>query len=170
MWDQILAWLVIILPALFGLLIELVSKDVREHRFWKVAVVVFGIGLSLLTFYQIHRADKKADADRTNATIETSQRVSKQVTESVTRALKEQYASTINGLQLQISHLQSMLSTQGKDVAVIKGSNIVSGKQPVKVEISNPGLLSGSNVAPTQFHASMMSTTPNPQFGKLAYG
>src|SRR5208283_3636534 len=30
------------------------------------------------------------------------------------------------------------LSTQGKDVNVIKSSNIVTGKNPIKVELANP--------------------------------
>ena len=58
MGDQILSWAVVILPTLFALGIEVVSKEIKEHPYWRAAVLTFGLGLSVLTGLQIHRADK----------------------------------------------------------------------------------------------------------------
>jgi hypothetical protein len=42
-----------------------------------------------------------------------------------------------NTLQSQVFSLESQLSEQSKNVDIIKRSNIVTGKNPVRVEITN---------------------------------
>jgi hypothetical protein len=130
MFDRLLAWLVILLPTLFALSIELVSKEIKEHPYWRFGVAIFGIGLSGLTWFQISRADKLATAERQAVTAEVSENVRKTVT--------EQYERTVTEQRLENDELKKALAAQGKDVSVIKSSNIVTGKKPVKVEITNP--------------------------------
>jgi hypothetical protein len=137
MLDQILAWAVVVLPTVFAVGIEVVSKEIKEHPYWRVGVIVFGIGLSSLTWFQMSRANKEAFFERQTAVEETSQRVSASVSESVTKAVTQQYQGMIAGQEKQISDLQSQLSAQGKKVDVISGSNIVTGKTPVRVELAN---------------------------------
>jgi hypothetical protein len=146
MVDHLLGWLVIILPTLFALGIEVVSKEIKEHPGWRIGVIIFGVGLSALTWFQMSRTNKANNVDRENAIVETSKRVSAAVSESVTKAVGEQYKQTIADLHSQIGTLQSQLSEQGKNVNTIKSSNIVTGKKPVKVEVMNP---SGGNAPPS---------------------
>src|SRR5580700_154137 len=58
MFDQILTVLVVLLPTLFAVVLEAVNKEIKEHPYWKIGVLAFGIGLSALTWLQISRADK----------------------------------------------------------------------------------------------------------------
>lgn len=138
MIDTVLAAAVVLLPTLFAVGIEVASKEIKQHPYWRVGVLLFGVGLSGLTWVQMSRATKAAAKDREAAILETSQRVSTDVSKSVTQAVTGQYASLISSLNQQIGTLEQKLAAQGKDVATIKGSNIVSGKGPVKVEVINP--------------------------------
>jgi arginine exporter protein ArgO len=76
MGDQILAVAVVLLPTLFAVGIEGVSKEIKQHPYWRRIVFTFGIGLSVLTWFQMSRANKTATIDRQNAIVETSKRVS----------------------------------------------------------------------------------------------
>jgi hypothetical protein len=169
MWDQVLSLMVVILPTLFAIGIEVVPEKIKKHLYWPIGVVAFGVGLSVLTGFQMFRANKIAAADRQSAIVETSQRVSESVSESVsrsvTKSVSEQYTQTINGLQLQIGTLEAQLTAQGRKVDVIRGSNIVTGKEPIKVEVTNqpPGAPAGPAV-----RVSRMFVTPRPQYGKMA--
>src|SRR5712692_4616018 len=171
MFDQVLGWLVVILPTLFAFGIELVSKEIKQHPYWRVGVIVCGLGLSTLAWFQMSRANRAARADRESAIVDTSKRVSAAVSESVsksvTKAVSEQYTQTINGLHSEIGSLQAQLAAQGKKVDVIEGSNIVTGKKPVRVEIANPNSLP-TGESPLDIHASAMPAPPNPQYGKNA--
>jgi len=135
--DQVLAVAVVLLPTLFAVGIEVVSKEIKQHPYWRVAVLAFGIGLSALTWFQMSRANKIASTDRQAAIVETSKQVSAAVSESVTKAVTKQYQDVVADQKKQISDLQAQVAAQGKDVSVIKGSNIVTGKNPIKVEIAN---------------------------------
>jgi hypothetical protein len=64
MLDQILTVLVVILPTLFAVLLEAVSKEIKEHPYWRIGVLTFGIGLSALTWIQISRADRIHDNEQ----------------------------------------------------------------------------------------------------------
>jgi hypothetical protein len=170
-FDQILAVSVVILPTLFAVFIEVTSKKIKERQYWKNAVRAFGVGLSAVTWFQMSRAGRTANIDRQNAIVETSERVSAKVSESVsksvTHAVSEQYTQTINSLQTQIGTLQSQLTTQGKKVDVIQESDIVTGKKPVKVEITN-GSPPGNPTGQPAVRVSRVFVTPRPEYGKLA--
>src|SRR5216684_61281 len=102
MLNQVLAVLVILLPTLFAVVLEVVSKEIKENAYWRVGVLAFGMGLSALTWFQVSRATKAADADRQNAIVETSQRVSAEVSKSVTQAVTNQYANMVASQKKQI--------------------------------------------------------------------
>ncbi len=171
MLDQLLACIVVILPTLFALGIEAVSKEIKEHPYWRIGVIAFGVGLSALTWFQMSQANEAARADREAAVVDTSKRVSaavsESVTQSVTKAVSEQYTQTINSLHAEIGSLQVQLAAQDKKVDVIQGSNIVTGKKPIRVEIANPGVLP-TGEPPLSIHASAMPVVPNLQYGKNA--
>jgi len=171
MVDQVLAVAVVLLPTLFAVGIEMVSKEIKEHLYWRIVVLTFGVGLSVLTWFQMSRANKAASIDRGNAIVETSEKVSAKVSESVsksvTKSVSDQYTQTINSLQLQIGSLQGQLAVQGKNVDAIKGSNIVTGKLPIRVELANPGVLP-SGEAPPKIVVSAMPADARPQIGKHA--
>jgi hypothetical protein len=139
MLDQILSWMVVILPTLFAVGIEIVSRGIKERPYWRVAVIAFGLGLSSLTWLQMSRANKAASIDRQTAIIETSRQVSAEVSKSVTKTVTDQYANLVADQKRQIGELQHQIALQGKDVSAIKSSDIVSGKHPVKVEVTNEG-------------------------------
>ena len=61
----------------------------------------------------------------------------------------------ISEQKTQIANLEAELKMQGRNLSEIKGSNIVSGKKPIKVEVTNPSatatppapILSGIRIA-----------------------
>ena len=167
-----LEWIVIVLPTLFAVSIEILTRSMREHTLYRLGVIFFGIGLSALTWFQISRAHRTASAEQENAIVETSKRVSAEVSasvsESVTKSVSEQYTQTINGLQRQIGTLQSQLAAQGKKVDVIQGSNIVTGKNPIRVEIANPSAFP-TGAPPLDVHATVMPVQPDSRHGKNAF-
>ena len=166
-----LEYLIVILPFVFGLSIEIISKNVRERPYYRGAVILFGLVLSALTWFQMSRARKASSIERDSAVVETSKRVSAEVSESVsrsvTKSVSEQYTQTVNRLQAQIGSLHAQLAAQGKKVDVIQGSNIVTGKKPVRVEIENPSALPTGEPR-LDIHVSAMPGIPNPQYGKNA--
>jgi len=142
MSETILEWVVIVLPTLFAIAVEVIDEEYRkDNRRWRIGVISFGIVISVLTGIQVSHAHRVANRERQEAILETSTRVSSSVSESVTQnvtqALKSQYESTISDLRGQIATLQTDLAKQGRKVDVISSSDIVSGKQPIKVEMVN---------------------------------
>jgi len=108
----------------------------------------YGLGASLilyggLVWWQQSRAIREASKDRETAITDTSKKVAADVTKAVT----EQYSQMIADQKSRIGELQGQLSEQTKDLRVIKGSNIVTGKQPFKVEVTN-GSQTASPAAP----------------------
>jgi hypothetical protein len=168
MFDQMLEWIVVVLPTLGSLGLALIDEKFRKDRALRWSLIAFGILVSALTWIQMSRAHGAAEKERQAAIVETSKQVSAQVSESVsnsvTRAVSDQYTSTINNLQRQIGTLQTQLAAQGKNVEAIKGSDIVTGKQPIKVEVTNQA---GGAASPT-IRVSRMPVTTRPEFGKMA--
>ena len=76
MVDQILAVSVVLLPTLFAVGIEVVSKEIKEHLNWRIAVLGFGVGLSVLTWFQMSRAANNARKDQEDAIKTTATKVS----------------------------------------------------------------------------------------------
>jgi hypothetical protein len=134
MLDHLLAWVVVIAPTFFALGLEVIDERIRRHFYWRIGVIVFGLSLSGLTWWQ----QSREILARENAVRETSQQVAAETSKQVTKAVTEQYSQMVADQKRQITELQNQLSAQGKDVSVIKGSNIVTGKNPVRVEVINP--------------------------------
>jgi hypothetical protein len=120
-WETLLEWVVIIAPTLFALGIEVIDEKKRkDNEAWRIGVVMFGVALSALTWFQISHAHKAAAKEQEHAIEETSERVSERVSESVsksvTKSVSEQYENTIKDLNGQIGTLESHLAVQGKQI------------------------------------------------------
>lgn len=55
--DTVLAIAVILLPAIFGIVVEAAPKGTRDNGYWRAAVIVFGVCLTGLTGFQVYRAN-----------------------------------------------------------------------------------------------------------------
>jgi CxxC motif-containing protein len=142
--DQILSWMLIILQVAFGFILILVpakQEDLKRHMRWRYALGGLLIAFGVFTWIQQSRALKASIADREKAITETSERVSIKVaadtSASVTKTVTELYSQMIAQQKSQISDLQAQVKAQGSDVKAIKGSDFISGKNPIKVEVTN---------------------------------
>ena len=137
MVDQILAFVVVMAPTIFAIGIEVIDKQTRETTKWRVGIIAFGVALSGLTLWQ-QTSERHASAkDRETAVKETSKQVAAETSKQVTAAVTEQFKQTIADQTNQITDLKKQLAAQSKDVGVIKSSNIVTGRNPIKVEVTN---------------------------------
>lgn len=139
MFDLVLSWIVVVLPTLGSLGLALLDEKIRKDRRLCFGLIGFGIVVSALTWIQMSRATRMAQADQRAAIQDTSRSVSESVSKTVSDALKQQYQTTIADLQRQIGTLQAELARQGKKVDVISGSNVITGKKPIPVQITNSG-------------------------------
>jgi hypothetical protein len=142
--DQILSWLVLVVPVALGLVLILVPakhEDEKRHMRWRYILGVSLIIYGGLTWVQQSRATKNSAKERESAIRETSERVASETSAKVTKLVGEEYQAMITDLSGQIQVLKQQLSAQAKDVGIIKGSNIVTGKNPIKVEVTNQGLV-----------------------------
>jgi hypothetical protein len=141
MLDQILSWMVIFMPfaiSIVPIFIPARHEDEKAHMRWRWILVAFGVLFSILAWWQQSRSIRAAAKDRQLAIMETSKQVAAETSRQVTKAVTEQYSELIADQKSKISDLQTQLAAQGRDVSVIKGSNIVTGKNPMKVEVINP--------------------------------
>lgn len=149
--DQILSWPVLVVPVALGLIVILVPakhEDEKGHMRWRF---VLGISLILyggLSWWQQSRATKASVKDRESAIQETAQTVAAATSASVTKTVTQLYSGMISDQKTQIAQLQSQLAEQGKKVDVISNSNIVTGKSPIKVEVTNPSAPVEGDVQP----------------------
>lgn len=114
-------------------MLELVDEKIRKHPFWKYGVVVFGIILSAATWWQMSRQEAAASIEQERAI----ERVASETSQRVTKTVSQEYQAMITDLTSQIQSLKQQLIAQAKDVGVIKQSPIVTGKNPIKVEVTN---------------------------------
>ncbi|HEV2489795.1 MAG TPA: hypothetical protein VGT03_08300 [Candidatus Acidoferrales bacterium] len=164
MLDRMLMFAVVIGPTLFAISVELMSEGVRKHWLWRYVVIIFGLSLSALTLWQISRQETSANIAQESAI----ERVASETSQKVTQTISEQYKGIVSNLTDQIGTLKGQLASQAKDLSVIKGSNIVTGKKPVKVEVTNPTAPSSGEI-PLDVHVSKLrEATPIPQYGKNA--
>jgi hypothetical protein len=149
MVDQILSWLISVIPVALGLVVMLVpakSEDQKRHMMWRYILGLSLIAYGGLSWWQQFRLAKASVADREKAIKDTSQQVAAATSASVTQTVTNLYSQMISDLNSRIAQLQSQLAAQGKDVSAIKGSNIVSGKRPIKVLVTNPSETPGPSV------------------------
>jgi hypothetical protein len=114
--------------------------SVLEFKGWK-RITLVGVFLVLGVGEVV--AIRQADTAHVREIKDTAQQVaaetSTRVSADVTKAVTEQYKQIVSDQQKKIDLLQAKLDEQAKDVKIIKGSNIVTGKKPVPVEVMNPG-------------------------------
>ena len=137
MLDSVLAWLVLVIPVGLGLVVMLVPEKHEDRKGYTRWRYILGASLILyggLCWWQQSRSTKSAFKDRQEAIQQTST----QVTGAVTKAVSDQYQAVVKNLTNQIGVLKGQLASQSKDLSLIKGSNIVTGRKPVKVEVTNP--------------------------------
>ena len=120
-FDKILELLVVVVLVALGFIVILVPakrEDPKRHILWRFALGACLIAYGGLTWWQQSRAKRIANKERESAIEETSANVSANVTK------------VISDQKQEIADLKKQLSAQGKDVAVIRNSNIVTGKAP----------------------------------------
>lgn len=169
MLDIFLNWFVIAIPFLVTVgATVLTLKLPHERHYWKFvgAAIVVGLGFSGIAYWQQVRSMGQARVDQDKAIRDTADRVAKKTTDNVTEALGNQYGSIIKEMTGQNESLRSQLTEQGKKVDKISGSDIVSGKNPLRVEVTNPQGVSGE--PSLSVHTSEMRITPDPSLGHNA--
>jgi hypothetical protein len=129
-----LDFLAVVLPTAFAFLVEILEDKHRQHRYWRKGVIALGFGISVLTVLQQWNARREAKADREAAVAQTITRT----TQSVSDALKREYGPKVVALQGKVDDLTKKVEDQGRGVDEIRGSNIVTGKTPIRVELANP--------------------------------
>lgn len=125
MFSDILSWLVIALPVALGVLPFLIPQKEANplmRKEWKIFFAFIAVAYSGIVLWQQKLTSEAAIRDRNTAIQETG----------------KLYKVTIDNLNSRIQGLESQLTEQGENVEVIKRSNIVTGKNPVKVEVTNP--------------------------------
>src|SRR6266481_3620544 len=120
-------------------------KDQRLIR-WVAAIALLLIGIGAFAADKIQKVQERDERER--AVKETSKEVAAETAKQVTRAVTEQYSQMVADQKNQITDLQNKVAAQAKDVSAIKGSNIVTGKKPVKVEVINPSSPSSGETLP----------------------
>ena len=117
---------------------ELLPPKSRESKLWRPSVIGFGIVLSLLVWFQISYSSEQSIKDKEMAIKETSQQVAARTSKDVTRSVTSVYTKIVASQNAQIQKLQGQLSAQSRKVDVISKSNIVTGKEPIAVWVTNP--------------------------------
>ncbi len=120
-------------------------KDQRLIR-WVAAIALLLIGIGAFAADKIQKVQERDERER--AVKETSKEVAAETAKQVTRAVTGQYSQMVADQKNQITDLQNKVAAQAKDVSAIKGSNIVTGKKPVKVEVINPSSPSSGETLP----------------------
>lgn len=132
MLEQALVVSVLVVPLVATLVFAFLPERKESpmmHKRWRIAFIVVAVAYTAIAWWQIKVSDSSADRDRRNAIQETSDRVAKEV--------NDKNAQTIDDLKGKINTLQDQLADAQKEIKRIGSSNIVTGKNPVKVEVTN---------------------------------
>jgi hypothetical protein len=162
-FDLILSWLVIVIPVVLGLVVIAVPakrEDEKSHMRWRYILGTSLMGFAFIAWVQQQRVIANSVKDRESAIADTSKKVSAAVSESVTKSVSRQYEQTISNLNDKITQLKTELQSQGKKVDVIGSSNIVTGKHPVKVEVTNTTPTPTPSTVPKIEGIEIVSTEP----------
>jgi hypothetical protein len=127
---------------------------------WWVSYLAFGITALLGGILAVHNPPKESTGVRwsyvaafvvlfllglvvTRAQHEDSVTQAKMAEANARKNVRDEIKAAVAPYQATIDALRQEQAAQAKDVLVIKGSNIVTGKNPVKVEVINPSSLRG---------------------------
>jgi hypothetical protein len=167
-----LNWFVLAIPFLVTVgATVLALKLPHERHYWKFVFGAIAVGLlfSGIAYWQQVLAGRQATRDRDTAITATADRVAKETTKKVTDAVGQQYQGLVKSLTDQIGDLKGQLAAQGKKVDVIGSSDIVTGKKPVKVEVTNGGIgASGPAPEPIE-HLTLIRESVNSTNDKAPY-
>jgi hypothetical protein len=144
-----LQWLLIVLPVALGAAMGSWPKRFEKVGY-RIAVGIFCVLYSVGTHVEIVKEKKKAAADVKQNGIDTSARVSAELT--------KQYADTVASQALKIGELEGIIQPQGKNVRDVKKNTVAiweqtdTGKQNRKnvIEYANERinrLIRSSNIA-----------------------
>lgn len=128
MLDSFLNWFSIAIPFLVSVGAVLITLKLPHERHYKKYVAgsaVIGLFFSGMIWWQQIRAAEHASEDRGKAIDETVAKISKE------------NESKFAEQNQKIDALQAALDKTGKDVNTIGQSPFISGKNPVKVEVTN---------------------------------
>lgn len=132
MLEQVLVVAVLVVPLVATLVFAFLPERKESpmmHKRWRIGFIVGAVAYTAIAWWQIKVSASSADRDRRNAIRETSDRVAKDV--------NDKNAQTIDDLKGKINTLQGQLADAQKEIKRIGSSNIVTGKNPVKVEVTN---------------------------------
>jgi hypothetical protein len=117
---------------------EELQVKLKEQRIirWAVATVLLLMGVGAFAADKIQKNQERLE--REQAIKDTSRDVAAETSKQVTKVITDQYSQMVADQKREIDELQKKLEAQGRDVSVIKSSNIVSGKKPIQVEVTNP--------------------------------
>ena len=113
----------------------------------------------LVWFWQ-YREDAEAKLSQVEAVHQTS--------ENVHKTVKEENQKVIESLGGTITKLGNVVADLQKQVNDIHGSNIITGKKPVPVEVTNPQAHAPGATDGPQVNVASMWATPRPEYGKVA--
>lgn len=139
MLDQLLLWLVLVIPVFLGLVVILVPakhEDEKGHMRWRYALGVLLILYGGLAWIQQSRAAKSSTVDREKAIKDTAAETSA----TVSKTVGQQYEDMITDLTMQIQSLRDQLANQSKSFAIqlkqtetdVNGNISKVGTAPVK--------------------------------------
>jgi hypothetical protein len=127
MSDRILAVSVVLLPTLFAVGMEVINKEVRESTFWRIAVLVFGIAVSLLTWLQMSRADGMHDREQKELQNKLDQSL---LTQQYTKGQLDSLALMVGKIGQSTPEnsgltaaIRQMAQSRAQDVSDLKASN-----------------------------------------------
>jgi len=108
MLDTFYQWLVVLLPFVFAVGIELCSKNFRETRRYRVAVLISGIVFSAITYVEMEHERRKSVAEQVAAIQDTSERVATKTSAGVSAVLGAQFAETVAAVHQQTGEVRNM--------------------------------------------------------------
>ncbi|MBI4165454.1 MAG: hypothetical protein HY508_06940 [Acidobacteria bacterium] len=157
---DLLGWVVLVVPVLTGAVMLFMPESSDRAKRWKIWLLAISIIYTGIVWWWQARANREAAKERTHAIGEASRRVMNETTE----AMGKQYGQIIEAMTKQNSALSVQLGEQGRQLQAIGKSDIVTGKRPIPVTVTNPG----PSGAQANFRAVMLPAAPNPKYGKNA--
>ncbi len=76
--NSVIDWAAVLLPTIFAIALEIVSPRIKGSLGWRAGVIIFGVLLSVLVYYQQYSSRKEHEVDQAEnrkAIAELSQQV-----------------------------------------------------------------------------------------------
>src|SRR5690349_18288491 len=105
MKELAIPFIVVIAPTIFVLVLEFMTEAIRKTIWWRIGVLIFGVGLSALTLWQLTSDKRTAATEREKAVKQTAKEVATETSKEVTKAVTEQYSQMVADQKAQITDL-----------------------------------------------------------------